>query len=163
MRWTSVLLMVSALLGCAASTRPQPCKFVIDWNVASPERERAIWLAYLMKRVMLRQPGNECQGSDVVLTPSFDEEFQAREATLKTYRDLQKHDAQLDLAYFNDLSRVEDAGFLREYVWIYLHQPSWSQEPEGLKLGEFGRWRESNLAGHKVETQGSIKSVASGP
>ena len=64
------------------------------------------------------------------------------------------------MPYFNDISNVADAGFLREYVWVYLHQPSWTQVPNGLNLAEFDQWRESNLRNHKPETEGSIKSVA---
>lgn len=152
------------LLGCTATARkPQSCRFVIDWNSSTPDRERAIWLAYLMYRAQHAGPTNVCGSEETVVIPTFDQEVQARDETLKTYHRLQQHDPELDLAYFDDLSRVAGAGFMREYVWVYLRQKSWTQEPSGLRESEFEIWRESNLKGHVPQTQGAVKVIASTP
>ena len=161
MRWVGVLPMVIALCGCAATAPRRPaCTLVIDWNTSRPPGERGVWLVYLMKRAKWHELDNECGDTETVVVPSFDEECHARAATLKTYRALREGDPQLDVPYFNDLSKVADAGFLREYVWIYLHQPSWQQTPNGLNVAEFDQWRASNLRNHTPQTEGSIKAIA---
>ncbi len=46
------------------------------------------------------------------------------------------------------LIAVQQAGFLREYVWEFMRRPYW-QPPQLLKLAEFKLWRDANLAGHE--------------
>jgi hypothetical protein len=50
--------------------------------------------------------------------------------------------------YLDDLVRVAEAGYLREYVWSFLHRPSWGRSPSDLGLEGFGAWREAHLARH---------------
>ena len=83
----------------------------------------------------------------------------AREKAVHTYNEIKTKDPELDLLYFDDLSRVADAHFIREYVWVYLRQPMWS-EPSGLHLQHFQQWRGANLKDHQPQTQGSIATVA---
>jgi hypothetical protein len=159
-RYVIVIAVSAMLLGCTATAhKRQPCRFVIHWNSSPPERERAIWLAYLMFRVDHADPTTDCGPTETIVVPTFEQEVQARNATLKTYHSIQKRDPELDISYFNDLSRVSDAGFLREYVWVYLRQESWSQNPLDLRLVEFDTWRQSNLSGHIPQTQGAIAVV----
>lgn len=160
-RWVGMMLMVIALFGCAAMAPHQrSCTLIIDWNTSRPQGERGIWLTYLMKRAKWHELDNDCGDTETVVVPSFDEECHAREAILKTYRALREGDPPLDVPYFNDLSNVAGAGFLREYVWIYLHQPSWQEMPNSLNVAEFDHWRESNLSNHTPQTEGSIKAIA---
>jgi hypothetical protein len=154
------MVMAVLLLGAAARNEP-PCRLIIDWNASPAETERTIWLAYLMYRVAHATPIKDCTREPTVVIPTFDEEFEARDATLKTYLRFRQRDAKYDLPYFNDLSRVSDAGFLREYVWVYLRQKSWSAEPSGLRLSEFETWQAENLKDHVPQSQGAIKVAAS--
>jgi hypothetical protein len=156
-----IVLLATAVCGCAARPPQQrPCTLIIDWNTERPRGERGIWLAYLMKRAKFHERDGDCGDTATVVVPSFEEECLVRAATLKTYRSLQEADPELNVPYFNDLSRVADAGFLREYVWVYLRQPSWTRVPDGLHLAEFDQWRESNLRNHRAQTEGSIRTVA---
>ena len=116
-----------------------------------------------MFRVQHTDPTTDCSRTETIVVPTFEQEVQARDATLKTYLSVQKRDPELDIPCFDDLSRVGDAGFLREYVWVYLQQKSWSQQPSDLRLSEFDTWRQSNLSDHKPQTQGAVKVVASTP
>ena len=51
--------------------------------------------------------------------------LRGRTIAVSTFRELRRNDALLASAYFSDIDRVEAAGFLREYVWSYLHHASW--------------------------------------
>jgi hypothetical protein len=52
---------------------------------------------------------------------------------------------------------VEQAGFMREYVWHYLHQQAWKQIPASIRMEAFETWQRSNLAEHKPMTRGGIR------
>lgn len=160
MHWGSILIVIGlSLSGCAAArTAQKSCRNVIDWNTAAPEKERAIWLAYLMFRANYRGPAKECSARQTVVAPTFDEEVDARTKTVSTYRNLKARDLELDVRYFNELVLVDEAGFMREYVWLYLRQPTWKEPPE-LKLADFEQWSRANLVGHRPQTQGSIATV----
>ncbi|MFN8627586.1 MAG: hypothetical protein U0587_16615 [Candidatus Binatia bacterium] len=155
------LLVAIVACGCAARAPHQrSCTLVIDWNTSRPPGERGLWLVYLMKRARWHELDRNCGETETVVVPSFEEEVHARVATVKTYRALQQGDPALDVRYFNDLANVAEAGYLREYVWSYLHQPSWTHVPDGLNVAEFDRWRDSNLRNHEAQTEGSIRFVA---
>ena len=71
----------------------------------------------------------------------------------KIYQQLQTSDKDLNLPYFNALLRVEQAGFMREYVWHYLHQQAWRQIPASVRMEAFETWQRLNLAEHKPMTR----------
>jgi hypothetical protein len=89
--------------------------------------------------------------------PSFEEEVEARTTVAKIYQQLQTSDKDLNLPYFNALLRVEQAGFMPEYVWHYLHQQAWKQIPASIRMEAFETWQRSNLAEHKPMTRGGIR------
>jgi hypothetical protein len=156
-----VIALAGTIFGCTASAqREEPCRLVIDWNSSPPPRERAIWLAYLMHRANHAGPVANCSNSETVVVPTFDQEAEAHDATIETYLEIQKRDPELYLPYFEDLSRVQAAGFMREYVWVYLRQESWMEQPSGLRVSQFDTWRETNLRDHVPQTQGSVKALA---
>ena len=130
----------------------------IDWSPTKPEREGAMWLSYLMARANFISKHPEAHPQRVgIVTPVFEEELEARSTVTKVYREIRQKDKDLDLPYFNDLLRVDDAAFMREYVWVFLHQASWQQAPEGLRLREFEAWCKSNLVNHQALTKGGIR------
>lgn len=131
-------------------------KVAILWDPETPEGERKIWLAYLFARAAFA--ANETAGGPAVgeRESSFDEEVRGRQIALTTFRALKRDSAQPDSAYFNDIDRVEAAGFLREYVWSYLRHPSWKTQPADLDLAGFDAWRAEHLANHRPVTHGRI-------
>ena len=90
------------------------------------------------------------------VAPTFEEEVAARTTAALFYREMRQKDKALNVVYFNDLDRVASGSFMREYVWTYLHQPTWGAAPGDLKLREFDAWRKTNLADHQAITKGSI-------
>jgi hypothetical protein len=130
-------------------------KLSILWDPETPEEESKIWLAYLFARAAFA--ANETAGGPAAgeRESTFDEEVRGRTIALTTFRALKRETAQLASAYFNDIDRVEAAGFLREYVWGYLHNASWAT-PEGLDMRGFDTWSAEHLANHKAVTHGRI-------
>ena len=131
----------------------------IEWDATQPKKKGAIWLTYLMARTLYISE-NEASYELVpgLLKPTFREELHARETATQVYREMKEADDELDVEYFNDLTKVADAGLMAEYVWVYLHDEAWS-DPGGLRLEEFHRWRASEIPKHKAETHGGALRV----
>jgi hypothetical protein len=130
-------------------------KLSILWDPETPEEESKIWLAYLFARAAFA--ANETAGGPAVgeRESTFEEEVRGRTIALTTFRALKRERAQPASAYFNDIDRVEAAGFLREYVWSYLRHASWAT-PADLDVSGFETWSAEHLADHKVVTHGRI-------
>ena len=109
----------------AAAEADVGTKVSIVWDPATPEQENRIWLAYLFARAAyaVRESSGEPVAGE--RDASFEEEVRGRSVAVSTFRDLQRSGAHLVSAYFSDIDRVEAAGFLREYVWSYLHHAAW--------------------------------------
>ncbi len=139
-----------------SAASPPRAGVVMLWDPATPPSERPLWAVYLYTRAAL-----VAEESDDVQFPlgdhasSFDEEVRARLIAVNLFRQLRRRNPAFESAYFADLDRVETAGFLREYVWRYLRNPSWA-EPDGLRLAAFDAWRATHLRGHVPVTHGRI-------
>jgi hypothetical protein len=106
------------------------------------------WASYSLTR-------SACQlqigGENPARASSFDCELMARRHLLETW---QEHigDARAVNAYLDDLLRVQEAGFLNEYVAHYFRKKSW-QLPAEIETGAFDEWRRVFLRGHKPQTR----------
>lgn len=87
-------------------------------------------------------------GGDFI--PSYDVE-------LGVYRGLIQINDDADSKSGKQLAKVDQAGFLDEFVWVELHRESWGTEPpEGLTLPEYQAWRKKNLKRYKAPNFGSV-------
>jgi hypothetical protein len=140
----------------AAAEAEAATKLAIVWDPATPEQESRIWLAYLFARAAFAV-GESSEGPAAgEREASFEEELRGRTTAVNMFRALKHNDAQLASAYFNDIDRVEAAGYLREYVWRYLRQTAWKTPPAGLDLAGFDTWRATHLPHHIAITHGRI-------
>jgi hypothetical protein len=150
----------STRLANARSTAPAPQKqltITVLWDDAMTSRESGLWIGYLFARMeFVSRNGGRYSRVPGVITPIFDEEVFARSEAAKIYRELRSKGRGTDSAYFNDLEKVDSAGFMREYVWQYLRRDTWSVAPEALRNSDFERWARSNLGQHAVETRGRV-------
>jgi len=128
----------------------------ILWDPRTPEDERELWTVYLFTRAAQAAKESEDRALPVgEREASFEEEVRARRMAVNMFRKLAVQEPPLHSRYFADLDRVDTAGFLREYVWRYLHKAAWS-EPQDLKLAAFDAWRAKHLPHHQAVTHGRI-------
>ena len=73
------------------------------------------------------------------------------------WKELKEKDQGRKDRYLDELIPVHEANFMREYVWTYLKQQSWSRQPKDLRLKAFSAWQRLHLPGHKPETHGNIR------
>jgi hypothetical protein len=115
------------------------------------------WFAYALElsRYARENPaaGPPCGG---LLDPPFELEVEGRRAALREYRARPVHGRRSN--YFNTLARVEDAGFLEEYVWHYAHRDAWgAAPPAALTMAAFQEYRERELSSHTLQSGARVR------
>jgi hypothetical protein len=143
---------------------PRQLTISIDWGDAMTTRESGLWIGYLFARMdFIGRNGGRYHRVPGVIIPIFDEEVFARGEAAKIYRNLKQQNKAMESPYFNDLEKVDAAGFMPEYVWRYLKRNEWSTAPPDLRTAEFDRWSRGNLASnHAPETRGNVVFSTSG-
>jgi len=106
------------------------------------------WVAYsLMKSACQLEVG----GENPARVSDYGCEFTARRHLVEAWEAQRAAKGSAD-AYLDTLLRVRDAGFLDEYTVHYFGRSDWSV-PAEVRLGDFRRWRQAHLAGHRPETR----------
>jgi hypothetical protein len=131
---------------------------VID-SSTKPE-EGAVWFFYPLARstFVTKHPELYERQSGFVV-PLFEEEFQGRWILADSCAQHLQEGKAPPSTYLADLLRVHQAGFLSEYVWWFLCQPSWPAEQQPANLLTFMACRKDNLHNHNVKTHGGIQIV----
>jgi hypothetical protein len=148
----------------AAPAAPRQLTISIDWGDAMTTRESGLWIGYLFARMdFIGRNGGRYHRVPGVIIPIFDEEVFARGEAANIYRNLKQQNKAMESPYFNDLEKVDAAGFMPEYVWRYLKRNEWSTAPPNLRAAEFDRWSRGNLnSKHAPETRGNVVFSTSG-
>jgi hypothetical protein len=137
---------------------PEPVQEAsIDVETTSDTASVAAWLAYAVELTRFSGDHPEtrppCGGP---LTPGFAAELAARQAALREYALRAAGDRTSN--YWNELARIDAAGFLDEYVWHYLRNERWDiTPPASLDLDAFGQFRERELATHVVQSGARVR------
>lgn len=142
-------VVVLALSGCRAGVYVQDG--VTDGNRFSlpdtlydnPDPVAQSWAAYSLARSVCQL---EMGGENPARNHSFDCELTAREVLIdrwSDFGDVNRSELRSPAAaYLERMADAGDAGFLDEYVWVYLKRRGWLA-PDSLQLTEFKRWQES--------------------
>jgi hypothetical protein len=128
----------------------------IEMDSTLDAQAAALWLAYALELVRHSRdnPATRpaCGGR---LQPEFAAELAARRAALAEYRALEA--GARKTPYFDDLLRVEAAGFLAEYTWHYLRGSRETAPPAELQLGAFEDFRLRELAAHVAQSGARVR------
>ena len=161
-RETSALLVkeITALLkNSAALFDYNDLDFTLIMDDSLPDKYSSLWLAYTIVRANYIIDHNELYKIPLgPVTPLFEEEAFSRQHLVTIYNELKESDKSLSYDYLEQLSLVDSAGFMKEYVWVFLKQSAWTQ-PQGLRLNEFNSWTQENLKDHAPQTYGGILAV----
>jgi hypothetical protein len=102
------------------------------------------WVSYSLSRGV-------CQliigGENPARESSFDCEVRARRLLLDTWLEQQAEYPDLHDEYLDELSSVQSAGYLEEYVARYFRKEHWLL-PDDLDDAAFNKWRRTNLRRH---------------
>jgi hypothetical protein len=79
---------------------------------------------------------------------TLDRALNCWEPTLKILEDMKsKHPHDTIDASFAGMIAARNAGYFKEYLWVYFRRPYWIQ-PSSFRLDEFKVWASQNLKGH---------------
>jgi len=107
-----------------------------------------MWLGY--GTALAREAGRSLNALPLgAYRPSFDAEVAARQSMVKIWRELNEKEPQR-FAYMESLAAVEQAGFLREYVWHYHRLAEWPPVAD-LRNEAFAGWRAEQLRDHRPQ------------
>jgi hypothetical protein len=121
-------------------------------------KSAAIWLGYLMARVVYHDKHKLPTPAAGEIIPSLGEEVDARSAASQVYRELKAKDANLKDAYWEILSDVDRRGFMAAYVWTFLRRKQWPASERPFNLAAFETWRKQALPNHKAQTYGWLEA-----
>jgi len=129
----------------------------VEVDSAADPGAAASWLSYALEleRYSREHPDLRpaCGGR---LVPDLGAELAARRAALATYRG-RAADARPS-RYFDELSRIEEAGFLEEYLWTWLREQHRESAPSReLQVGEFEAMRRREMPGHVVQSGARVR------
>ena len=130
-----------------------PITILFDGQEYEKKSEGALaaWLGYAMARaVWVRDNFTTEEAVNGEYKNSFEEEIDAYTKMVQIWRELKESDPQLSDPYLNLLERVDDAGFLKEYIWTYIHDGNWGGFPD-LDMDGFDVYAKKYLVGHTPE------------
>jgi hypothetical protein len=141
----------------AKKTGPQ-VGIVLDPSLLSGDTSvTAAWLGYASARAEWIQSNITAEElAQKGYHRTFEEEVAARSSLAKIWKELKSSQTELKNTYLDELLKVYEAGFIKEYTWIFLATNEWSR-PEGLRLDEFSIWSNKNIPNHNPETRADVE------
>ncbi len=134
---------------------PATAESTVEVDSHYDTEQAALWLVYAGELVKFSRehPGMRppCGG---VLPQRHDAELAARRAALVAYR--ARAAGAGPLRYWDELARVEQSGFLEEYVWHYFQGPG-DSAPPALDLVGFEQYRARELSRHLVQSGARVR------
>ena len=149
-RCVAISLVMLQLISCSVYNQPPPTNEVyISPAIFADKNASAGWVAYGIALASW-EPSYLSNGK----LNYFDREVFARMEAAKIWKQLREKESVKANKDLDDLSTINDAGYMQEYVWVYLKRRSW-RDPGNLKLKEFRVWAQENLQQHQpVENPG---------
>lgn len=119
----------------------------------------AAWLGYALARVgWLRQNVPQEYIDQGYYSRSFEEELHGRESMIKIWGELKDKDGSLTDLYLDELLEIYKAGYIEEYVWVYLCEDGWEGSPADERLDEYIEWEEVNIPNHEPLTLAGLST-----
>ncbi len=90
---------------------------------------------------------------------TFEEEYECRQHLAEQWEELKATSPQLSDKYLDNLVKVKNSRYFKEYVYVYFGKSSWKTDEDKLRLDEFKKWCKSNLKGPKKETRVNVTKI----
>ncbi len=112
------------------------------------EAENIAWTAYGVSLASYLQTSRSVNTvPDGEYIPTFQAEVSARTKLLRIWRELIEKQT-LQFPYMDTLIKVENSGFLHEYIWLFHHRAAWKDEDAPPNQKAFALWAKENLSNH---------------
>lgn len=145
MKLLSWLILILVLSSCTSSPKEtMEISQVLIEN--SNDSELKVWIMYGLKL-------NECRKSPIY--SEYDCQVGVREEAARYWGKLKVLD-NAQSKYLSELEKVYLAGYIREYVWVYIIQKL-GQSPENLREAVFSSWAQTNIPKHEPVVDPGIR------
>jgi len=116
----------------------------------------AAWLGYALSRFNWVRDNAPQTMNKYDYRKSFEEELQGRGSLVKIWQELKEKDSSLKNTYLDEALMIYEAGYLKEYVWLYLGDGTWKNPPAASRLKKFMRWQDKKIPNHQVQTLANL-------
>ena len=146
------------MLGWLFKKKTTP-KWTLNLDESVPTNSATAWVTYAgIKALMRNGQYFEDHPDRVGQTSAFHEELFARDG-MAEFWSIQRDELQATDPYLMFMVQVRNSGFMAEYVWQFLSQPSWPT-PHGLRLSEFKQWLLKNgHSSHRPATHAFLSAA----
>lgn len=90
-----------------------------------------------------------------IYKPTFNALMSAFSSQIQIWREL-KEKEDPGSAYMDKLISVDNAGFLKEYIWVNHGNYIGGQAPTELRFNEYTDWANNNLSGHSPRIEARL-------
>lgn len=140
-----ILLLLNS--GIAASSNERRLKFEV-LPVSNSEVDRLSATAFAVSLTgALEESGSLENEPAGVYEPTFNVLFVAFTKQIQIWRELQAENDR-DSLYMSQLIEIDDAGYLKEYLWSSHSNEFRGRESPNLRLTAFRDWFTGNIDGH---------------
>ncbi len=150
-----LLLMLLAAAGCSGEVYVRDgvtdgdTFFLADRAFADDDPVLQSWVTYSLAKSACQL---EIGGDNPARATSYGCEFSARRLLLDSWESHRLDDPSIRDVYLDQLSAVQEAGFLDEYVVRYFGKSHW-QVPAEVDVRAFRRWQQAHLPKHRPQTR----------
>jgi hypothetical protein len=90
---------------------------------------------------------------------TFAEEYECRKLLAEKWEELQGTRGKHEDDYLDNLVKVKNSRFFKEYIYSYFKNGDWDVNENILYLDDFKKWCDLNLDGPKKETHIDLKKI----
>ena len=142
MRILTLIIMLSLWSSVAAEDKPPPIvpnPITLDPEIEADQQIVRPWLSYSVEMAM---------NKDV---EKYAREVSGRQTLVREWKYFKSSASHRNAhdPYLDDLVKVADAGFIREYVHLLL-VPAPDKVVQSLRLQAYNAWAQANIPNHKV-------------
>lgn len=90
---------------------------------------------------------------------TFKEELECRAFLAEQWSIIRKQNSRFTDSYLDNLVKVKDSRYFREYIYSHFRKGSWRIDGDKLFLDEYKKWRKKHLKGPKKETRVKLEKI----
>lgn len=90
---------------------------------------------------------------------TFEEEYECRKFLAEKWEELKDTRSATEDAYLDNLVKVKNSRYFREYIYSYFKEGNWDIDEDELYLDEFKKWKKLYMNGPKSETHVELKKI----
>lgn len=143
MRYLFIIFITFCMFACANTQKTvSNSDIVLDPNLIGNDNTAPGWIAYGLALKAWTPTYDESGEPDL-----YEREVYARSKAASIWQELLAAKKVKPAPELDDLSKIHQAGYMREYVWRYIFL-STGDTPENVDLAAFEQWMSTNLPEH---------------